>query len=395
MHILIITNRIPFPLKDGASIATYNLAKGAHQLGHQVTMLCMNPSRDPGDPKARELQEVADVISIDVDNKITMIGAALNLLATKPFHISRFQSSVFSDVLTDLLTKAEREGTFDLIVLDGLFVTQYAPVIRSKTQATLVYRAHNAEHLIWQGVAQQTRGLKGWYIERQARKLKKYEQHAIEQFDRVIALSESDANIFRTLGCTTPITVSPLGVEVPALIPDEAAEFPSLFFIGSLDWIPNQEGLRWFLDQVWPLVHKVHPDLQFHIAGKRAPDWIREIRLNGVNFVGEVEDAGAFMKSRGLMVIPLLSGSGMRIKILEGASLGKSMVTTSKGLEGIDFQHEREVLVADAPEEFAQAILKCVDHKTFYESLGRSAHASVQSKYENKTLIDQLLQATQ
>ena len=165
----------------------------------------------------------------------------------------------------------------------------------------------------------------------------------------------------------------------------------SLSFIGSLDWMPNQEGLIWFLDKVWGRLSKRFPDLKLHIAGRNTPDWIINKKIKNVQFHGEVPDAVDFINKHSIMLVPLRSGSGMRAKILEGMALGKVVVSTKLGLEGIRAKDKEQVLIAENVEEFIQAFNFCYQQNGKLESMGRSAQEFVSNHYDHLGIAKKLI----
>ena len=168
-------------------------------------------------------------------------------------------------------------------------------------------------------------------------------------------------------------------------------EFPSVFHIGALDWSPNQEGLDWFIKRIWPRLNKKYPKLKFYIAGRNAPGYIRNINKPNVVFLGEVDDAYQFMAGKSIMIVPLLSGSGMRIKIIEGMALSKSIVSTSIGAEGIGVTHDQNIIIADDPEYFAEGIERLLNNFDKFEALGSDARAFVDENYDNLSISKSLL----
>ncbi|MGE5425268.1 MAG: glycosyltransferase family 4 protein, partial [Syntrophothermus sp.] len=170
---------------------------------------------------------------------------------------------------------------------------------------------------------------------------------------------------------------------------DEHFEFPSLFSIGAMDWMPNSEGIRWFLDEVWPLIHEKFPDLPYYIAGRHMPDWLTRCRRANVKVVGEVECARDFMHSKAIMIVPLLSGSGIRIKIIEGMAAGKCIVSTSIGAEGIHYEDGKNIKIADSPEAFADAVSVLMDKESCLK-MGREARKLIENEYRSDQIIAKL-----
>ncbi len=160
--------------------------------------------------------------------------------------------------------------------------------------------------------------------------------------------------------------------------------------MGALDWLPNQEAVKWLLDNVWPSIYKEFPKLKFYIAGRRPPQWLKDLRIDGVEVVGEVDDAAAFIKSKAIMPVPLFSGSGMRVKIIEGMMLKKAIVSTTIGIEGIIHKDGKDVLIANTPQEFIDSIRKLIWKEDFYKSICFNARENAKRNYSNKVLAEKL-----
>ena len=182
----------------------------------------------------------------------------------------------------------------------------------------------------------------------------------------------------------------PFGV-MPETVAGVEEEPNSLFHIGSMDWMPNLEGVKWFLKQVWPMVHERMPQLTLYLAGRKMPDDLMRLEMEGVKVLGEVPDATYFITSKQINVVPLLSGSGIRVKIIEAMSAGKAVVTTTIGAEGIGCTDGKDVLIADTPEQFVEQLQRCVDNPEFRKQIGSNAARLITEQYSNKQLTQQLL----
>lgn len=391
MKILQISYRVPYPLKDGGSIGIYNFTKGYHDLGHEVTLLAMNTTRhfvnENNLPKS--FTSLAKIHLVAVDNVIKIEDAFLNLFTHKSYNIQRFISPAFEDKLVEIL-EAQK---FDVIHFDGLYVSPYLPIVRAYSNAKTVMRAHNVEHVIWQRLAQNAEGfLKKQYLKLLSRRLKKYEEQVINKFDIIIAITEEDKKLMQELGCTTKIVVSPAGIDINNYIPDSSfLEWPSLFHIGALDWMPNQEGLKKFLTEEWGEINTKFPELKFYIAGRNMPAKMNLWNYPNVIFVGEVEDAIKFINSKAIMIVPLFSGGGMRIKIIEGMALGKTIISTFLGAEGIPYTEGKNILITREKGDMLNCISKCVSDKKFCESLGKQARQLGEQYFDNKNVITTLI----
>lgn len=361
MKVLQLCKKFPYPLKDGESIAVNSLSKALCDLGCEITLLAMNTTKhffNKGRIMPPALDHYETIQTVKVDNRVKAIDALSNLFSGDSYHISRFISLAFKERLTQLL----KEKDFDVIQLETPYLAPYIPLIRQYTEAPIAMRAHNVEHEIWQRITYNTSFfLKKWYLTHLTKKLKEYELAQLSYYDLLIAITQRDLNTFRALGFKKRAIVTPIGLDMDQYEADFSSfEKPlSISFIGSLDWMPNQEGIKWFLEKVWPKASKNMPQVKLHVAGRNTPDWLRKMRNKNIVVHGEVPDAAEFINQHSVMVVPLLSGSGMRAKILEGMALGKVVISSSLGLEGIPAKHRKQVLIANTPAEFIQQLQFC------------------------------------
>ncbi len=392
MKILQLCKKFPFPLKDGESIAVTSLSKALCEEGCELTLLAMNTAKHyfQGKEVPEALRHYSRVISVDVDNRIKFKDAFLNLFSRESYHISRFISQEYGHQLAQLLKRED----FDVIQLETMYLAPYIPIIRRYTDAPVAMRAHNIEHEIWERITLHERSFfRRKYLEHLTNKLKRYEVKQFRHYDLMVPISPRDQEGFRQLGFAGRSVVAPIGLDMNNYQPDFSSyqRDLSLSFIGSLDWIPNQEGLRWFLLKIWPRIHRQFPALRLHVAGRNMPEWLAKIKLPNLVVEGEVEHARTFIARHSIMVVPLLSGSGMRAKILEAMALGKVVLTTSIGLEGIEAKPGREVLIADQVADFIDCLRGVYQAGTQLERIGRQARLFVETNYDARMVARQLL----
>lgn len=384
-------------MKDGAAIASTYLARAYAELGHDVTLLSMNTSKHWFDTGTlpEDFSHYANIETVFVDNRIRPIPAFFNLFSEKSYHVERFVDASFSLKLEEML----RSKFFDVAQLESLYLTPYIPVIRKFAPETqVVLRAHNVEHEIWERVADNSNPLKKWYLNHITPRLKDYETIRLNDCDLVVGITERDVAAFRSMGLSQPATVAPIGLDTRDYHPDNSSfKRPlSLSFIGSLDWMPNQEGLLWFLKEVWtPLLAPNFPELSFHIAGRTAPRWLRDLEMERVIFHGEVPWAHEFLNQHSVMVVPLLSGGGMRAKILEGMAVGKVVVSTRLGMEGIDANDGEDCLLADSPEAWLEAIRWCHQQGENLVEMGQKGRGFCERNFENLEVARRLIKTFQ
>jgi glycosyltransferase involved in cell wall biosynthesis len=420
MRILFLCNKSPWPPKEGGPMAMNMLIEGMADAGHKVKVLAVNSYKYNISQSSIPVsyQEKTGIELIDVDLRPKPVDAFLNLFTDESYHVKRFNSASFRKRVIAALSANE----YDVVQLETLFMCPYIPAIRAHSRARIVLRAHNIEHLIWQRISEETKNpVKKWYIGHLAGTLKNYEQKIIPSVDGILAITPTDATYFKGLipekmpNSSSVIRHSssvigsaelrfapvrhpsfvidlPFGLDPTKYRDDQReTEFPSLFSLGSMNWIPNHEGLRWFLDQVWPDVHRQFPALKYYIAGREMPGWMKALDLPNVVVLGEVEDASAFIASKAIMIVPLFSGSGIRVKIIEGMAAGKTIITTSIGAEGIEYTNRENILIADAPCEFFEMISLCVTDYEICKKIGKRAMALVETTYNSKNLLQKLL----
>lgn len=397
MNILLLCNKSPYPPKEGGPIAMNMIIEGLIEAGHRVKVLAINSNKYNVELSSipEEYRKKTNIELVHVDLSIQPLAAFMNLFSSRSYHVERFISCDLEKSLIRIL-EAEK---FDIVQFELLYMSVYAKVVRKYSDARIVLRTHNIEHLIWQRVAESLKNpLKRIYLKHLVKKLKNYECSTIRQFDGIVAITDQDAAFFRSSQCLQPedriripVITIPFGID-PAKYPEthEAQEFPSLFSIGAMDWIPNSEGITWFLEKVWPGIHQKYPNLHYYIAGRHMPKWLAEKRYPNVEVIGEVEDAMAFMRSKAILIVPLFSGSGIRIKIIEGMATGKPIISTAMGAEGIHCNHNQNIFIANTPEEFSECISDCVENKDLCDTIGKNARDLIMAEYNCNLIISKL-----
>jgi glycosyltransferase involved in cell wall biosynthesis len=185
------------------------------------------------------------------------------------------------------------------------------------------------------------------------------------------------------MGCQTKLDVFPVALNFEKYTPDVSkTSFPTLFHLGAMDWRPNKEGLEWFLDEVWPDIEKLSGELRFYIAGKNMQKQFFDYDSDNLIVEGEVFDAVEFMNSKAIMIVPLLSGSGMRVKIIEGMLMQKCIIATTMAAEGISCENGKDIMIADTPDEFYRAILQCITQPNKWRDIGVNARKTVERDHE-------------
>ncbi|WP_216688944.1 glycosyltransferase family 4 protein [Hymenobacter siberiensis] len=402
MHILQLCPRVPYPLTTGGAIAMYDVAAGLVQAGHRVTMLAINTPKhhQPADALVH-LGPNFWLVTVDVDTDITPLRALKNLLLSRqPYIVERFISPAVAAKFKELLTTQ----SFDVVQLEGTFTAWYAGFLTAQGAKSnrptaqnlppIVLRAHNVEYSIWEMLAGRSGNpLKKWYLGDMAARLKKFEKWMLHRVDAVAAITDDDAQRLQAMGCPEPVVFIPAGVDFARFQPDPLVKSKprTLFMIGSLNWLPNLEGLHWLLREVWPILHAEMPDVELHIAGSGTPDDLLRPRTDNVFVHGFVASAPAFMQQYELMLVPLLSGGGMRIKIIEAMALGKAVLSTTLGAEGIAVRDGHDIVLRDTAAEWLDALRAWGRQELPVAAIGAAAAHTATHTYDRRRVTGQFV----
>lgn len=389
MNILLLCNKSPYPPSEGGPMAMNSIITGLLEAGHTVKVMAFNSEKYHVDIDSipEDYRKKTRIEFIDIDLTIKPKEAFKNLFSDESYHVKRFISEEFNERLIKVLKK-ER---FDVVQLEMIYMTPYIDTIRKHSKATIVLRAHNVEHKIWERMAKKTFFFaKRWYINHLVRTLRNYEMGILDKVDGIAAITITDAAYFRRV-TATPVIDLPFGVDIDKFQPVfEVGDTPTFYHIGSMNWMPNEEAIRWFLKNVWDKVLARVPEAQIYLAGRNMPRWLRKTRKKNVVVVGEVPDAHAFVNEHNVAVVPLLSGSGMRIKIIESMALGKTVITTLVGAEGIQYSEFEDIIIADNVPKMVENICRLYQHPEEAEAIGLNARRLVEELYDNKKIINRL-----
>lgn len=397
MKILQLCHKPPFPANDGGSIAMFNLCEGLRKLGHQVHILAMNTHKHycKIEEVPEEFLQKTRYTLVDVDTRIKMIPAFVNLFTNNSYNIIRFHTKEVELKLLELL----KDNSYDLIILESIFTTTYIDLIRKIMPCPIVLRSHNVEYMIWENLARTEKSFfKSRYLRLLTRRLRQYELKTIKKVDYVAAISEADINHFREIGCKIPMMYVPFGINFTE---DEFKEEVQLnneeliiFHVGSMNWIPHQEAFKWFFEQVWPVFYRNNPTAKLHLAGSDMPDWITQGHFPNVTVVNGYVDGKKYMNGKAIMIVPSFHGSGIRIKIIEGMAKGKVIITTPNGAMGIPCTHGENIFIANDCDEWVKILNECIINPELVRRISNNARKFSASEYDYETGAAQLINFT-
>lgn len=388
MRILLFTHKPSYPDTDGGTRAMRSMLEGLLNEGHEVWILTFSTHKHPYQAEAwpAPILEHTVVTPLPVDTEITSWDVFKNLFSRKSYILSRFQDRKLEPIIADVL----EEWKPDVVQMDGLQPMLFARFVTGLRNVPILYRAHNVEHLIWQNLAAESGFLRKRYLKTQAKRLEREERKAVQSADGLIPISEADAEILKQWSSEKPMLTLPYGFDedwfegsIPLL---PSGQF---FHLGAMDWPPNQEAVKWLTEDIWPSFYQQEPKATLHLAGR---DLSTEWQGEGIQNHGMAKDSAEFMQSHGVLLVPLKSGSGQRIKILEAMALGVPVVTTSVGLEGISLKDERLVLIADTNDEWIRQMKWCLENPEALNSMRQKARDWVKEHFGQETLMKQWTQ---
>jgi glycosyltransferase involved in cell wall biosynthesis len=392
MRVLQISNKAPYPPNDGSSIAIYNMGVGFIANDVDLHVLTINTKKHfkSDDDIPKDYKTKSHYQSVYENTDVSPIGALLNLFSSDSYFVSRFYFKDFENKLIEKL----KANTFDVIQLEGLFVAPYINVIKKHSKAKIVLRAHNIEYLIWERHLKNEKAVfKKWYLGLQTKRLKNFELKVLNELDAIVTITDFDKTVFEKEGFKKPIYTCITGVDVNDYKKkkSETKKPKTIFHFASMDWMPNIEAVEWFLNNCWKSILKQVPDAKFVMAGRNMPAHLRKLNEANVLVVEDVPDSRTFYNEHEIMLVPLASGSGLRIKLIEGMAYGKAIVSTSVGAEGINYTNGKNLIIADLPKDFIKAVVDLLKDETKRNELEKGAQAFAEQEFDNGKVVSGLV----
>ena len=387
LRVLFITEFLPWPLNTGGRIRTYHILRQVG-LRHEVTLVTQKAPEDTeGEEQIRALVSQLYSVPLKPPSFVSKIlGTAAFLASARPY-VAAY--SHYREALARLISSLTSSESFDIVHLDHLDAAVYLQNCCPK--AAVYLDEHNYETSLLRSTRDNTsKSLLRWYLGSQLLKLARFERETLRAVDAVSVVSTRDAHMVAAVAPHTDQEVIPNGVD-PAFfdIPRRPRPY-RVVSVGSLDWLPNVEGLLWFLDEVWPSVVEARPDATFHIVGRNPQRALLRRVSRGVSVAGSVADIREHVQDAAAFVVPLLAGGGTRLRVLEAMAMRVPIVSTSVGVEGIECVHGQHVLVADAAEDFAHQLIALLDRGELRESLAMEGRQLVERRYSWQVIGDTL-----
>ena len=371
-------------------MAAHSLADVIVKQNEQTIIAPFSTHKHPVNPKDFPVKwkDKALLESIQADTKLRPTEFIKSMADGTSYHMQRVRDSDTRHQVLSLISKYRP----DVVVVDGLFGLAYAQIIKTAFDIPLIYRSHNVEHLIWKELAEKEKNpLKKTTLTILANRLKAEEFDMVRFVDGILFISAEDAEQIMEKGSGM---MKPFEVLFPSfddtffgreLCPPASMEPLKMFHLGAMDWAPNLEAIIHFVDMIWPEIHKTYGDkVTFHAAGVRMPDSLQKRKIPGVTFSGKVPDFMEFANLHHLMAVPLISGSGIRMKIAEAMVSGIPVIASPSAIGGIPAQKNKEFLQAGNAKEWIKHIGDILSGKTDLAKLAENARNKAQKLFSEE-----------
>ena len=383
MHILWIKTELLHPVDKGGRIRTYNMLRALRR-DHRVTYVTLDDGAAAPDAVERAAEYADELVRVPfrtAPKRSPRFYAELlaNAFSRIPYAVAKYRSAPLRRAILDLVSR----GDVDVVVCDFLAPSLNVP---ERLPVPTVLFQHNVEAMIWRRHAEVARGaVARRYFREQWRRMEAFERAECRRFDHVIAVSPEDRDTFRNAYGVTDATDVPTGVDVEFFRPAGgiAREPRDLVFTGSMDWLPNEDGILWFVDEILPRIRARIPGASLTIVGRNPPVRIRAFaaRDSLVRVTGTVADVRPFIERAAVFVVPIRIGGGTRLKIFEAMAMERAVVSTAVGAEGLPVTCGEHVLLADEPQAFANAVVSLLEAPDRAARIGASAAQLVRASF--------------
>lgn len=371
-----------WPLNTGGRLRSFHLIRELSET-HEVTVLTTHaPDQDP-EELARQLPQCREVASLPhtpVKRSSARFFLALIRSWLTPLPVDLLKSRI--DRLQQEVKERLSRQRYDLVIADFLVAVPNVPL---DGDTPVLFFSHNVEYMIWRRLqATERRWPHKWLLALEWRKMRRYELEACRRSAFTVAVSEQDRDQLEAGSGDRRIRAIATGVDLDYFrVGDRNEEAErEIVFCGSMDWHPNEDAMLFFMDTILPLLRERMPDLAVTVVGRNPSDTLRTAAgRSAVHVTGTVPDVRPFVQRATVYIVPLRIGGGTRLKIYEALAMGKAVVSTRIGAEGLPLEEGKHILRADEPEDFARQVLELLDRPAYREALGDAGRALMEERY--------------
>ncbi len=391
MRILWIKTELLHPVDKGGRIRTYQMLRALSR-AHEVTYLTLDDGQSAPDALERSAEYARRVVTVPFaaprKRSVRFVADLMrNVVSPLPYAIARYESAELRRRILELAPQT------DLIVCD--FLAPAVNVPDGLTVPTILFQ-HNVEALIWERHAEVAADpIRRAYFRQQWQRMRRFEAAACRRFSHVVAVSEADAQIMRRQYDVASVSHVATGVDVDyfrqgALRDDRSME---MVFLGSMDWMPNEDGVQWFADEILDGIRSRVPEARFTIVGRTPSAAVRKLASRGthIEVTGTVDDVRPYLARAAVCVVPLRIGGGTRLKIFEAMAAGAPVVATTIGAEGLPVRHGEHLLIADSPAEQIEAVADLLMNRARAAELAGNAFRFVRDNCSWDAVTDHFL----
>ena len=379
MKILWLKSDFLHPTTKGGQIRTLETLRRLHIRNEVHYVAYDNPAQPEGLKRSSEYCARAYPVKLESPPKGSpkfFLETAANLLSSTPAVISRYHSKT----MEQLVAKLVREERYDSLVCDFLTPAPNVPKLEN-----CVLFQHNVETMIWRRYAQHAPDpLRRAYFGLQARRMFEYEGKVCRTAGHVIAVSKADADLMRNMFGATRVSDVATGVDLEYLAPPASAPFVAdLVFVGSMDWLPNMDGMEDFLENILPRIRQRRPGCSLAIVGRNPPQKLKDLTAKDpkITVTGTVPDVRPYLWGSSVSIVPLRIGGGTRLKIYESMAAKTAVVSTTIGAEGLDINPPENIRIADTPEAFAEECVELLEDASLRQRITTAGWEMVSSRF--------------
>jgi sugar transferase (PEP-CTERM/EpsH1 system associated) len=383
VKILWLKSELLHPVDKGGKIRTYQMLKHLKR-DHEVTYLALATAADLPESFDQATEYCHKLVTVGWRERRKSgagfyLDLGLNLISSLPYALQKYRSAA----MRRAIEREINQNQYDVVVCD--FLAPSVNLDETLPLASVLFQ-HNVESMIWRRHYEtETNRIKRAYFHNQWRKMWACERAACRRFDAVIAVSEADRDLMRDEFGLKAVYDVPTGADTDYFRPrgDSSVEPYSLVFTGSMDWLPNEDAIRYFSQQVMPRIKASIPGVTLTVVGRNPHPSLIEVsrRDSSITVTGRVEDVRPYMERAAAYIVPLRIGGGTRLKIYEAMAMGKAVVSTTIGAEGLPVRDGIELLLADTPEDFADAVVRVLTDEKIADALGARASALVRERF--------------
>lgn len=375
MNILIVSPQFPYPPRSGFTTRVYQLARQLSQR-HNVTLLSYAWRHEREGVTRLAAQMSVRAVERKPPSPVgKRVAQTLTLASPRTYSCREVHSREMQNAIDELCAT----GDFDIIQLESSFLCTF----RFPRHAALVIDEHNIEYELFQRMCDGERSLARRAFNRlEYVRCCRFEQACWSDVDGCVVTSDREVEAIRSCAPDTPVAVVPNAVDVNYFAPSHnGAEPQTVIFNGTLGYRPNFDGVRYFIDEIWPLVRERYPSARLKLTGRNDGVDTRSLMRAGVELLGEVPDIRPYVSGAAVVVVPIRIGGGTRLKVVEGLAMGKAMVSTAVGCEGVAVRDGEHLLIADDAPSFASKIFEVFENPALGDALGHAGRRLVETRY--------------